>query len=78
MERTCSQRKKKTLLEAESFGKVRSGTSSVRDSAHLLGLSFIKFSAWILITYCQQKRRQSLGDYTDYYVDVSFGFCLLH
>lgn len=33
------------LLEAESVGKMGSGICSVRDSAHLLGLSFIKFSA---------------------------------
>lgn len=36
---------KKTLLEADSFGKMGSGICSVRDGAHLLGLSFIKFSA---------------------------------
>lgn len=70
---SCQKRKEpvvmlkkiKILPEAEMFEKTGSGTCLVNGCSHLLDLSFIKFSKWILILQCQQKRRESLKECSD-------------
>lgn len=72
---TCQKRKEpvvmlkknknKILQEAAMFEQTGSGTRRVKGCSHLRGLSFVKFSPWILILHCQQKRGESCKECSD-------------
>lgn len=55
----------KILQEAAMFEQTGSRTCRVKGCSHLRGLSFVKFSTWILILQCQQKRGESCKECSD-------------